>query len=77
MKTVINQKHKEQLINCCFDWLISNQKLAVEAYSMTVLYIIGKEFDWVHPELKNILLENIDSKSARYKARSLKLIKLM
>lgn len=42
---------------------------------METLYLFGKEFDWVHKELKLILLQNITQESAAYKARAKKILK--
>jgi len=62
-------KHKKAMTECCFDWLITNQKVACQAYSMDALYLLGTEIDWVHPELKVIIEQNMNSKSAAYSAR--------
>lgn len=62
-----------QLIETGFDWMIMDTNVATEAYTMEALYHLGlldiHEVNWVHPELKNILLQNMPSKSAAYKAR--------
>ncbi len=68
-KIQLNSKQKEIITECCFDWLISNQKVATEAYAMSSLFYLGTEIDWIHPDLKQIILQNINSKSAAYKAR--------
>jgi hypothetical protein len=44
---------------------------------MMILYIFGKEIDWIHQELSSILENNMANKSAGYRARGLKLLKLM
>lgn len=62
--------HLEKITNSCFDWLIGNHKVAAQAYSMTCLYLLGKKFDWIHPELKMVLEQNYSSGSAAYKARA-------
>lgn len=67
--------HREQIIELCFDWLITDQKVAPQAYSMTTLYLLGTEYDWVHPELKTILEKNYHQGSAAYKARSRMVLK--
>ncbi|MFD2565620.1 adenylosuccinate lyase [Aquimarina rubra] len=67
--------HREKITEACFDWLISDQKVAPKAYSMTSLYLLGTEFDWVHPELKIILENNYHDSSAAYKARSRMILK--
>ena len=65
---------KEEIINICFDWMITPQKIAPQAHSMLALYFLGYEFDWVHPELKLILEQNYAQGSAGYKARSRKIL---
>ncbi|MBQ4821739.1 adenylosuccinate lyase [Aquimarina sp. MMG016] len=63
-------KHREQIAEFCFDWLITDQKVAPKAYSITCLYLLGTDFEWIHPELKTTLENNYHSGSAAYKARS-------
>jgi len=53
----LQRPHREKITEICFDWLITDQKVAPKAYAMTTLYLLGTEIDWVHPELK-IILEN-------------------
>ncbi len=67
--------HREKITETCFDWLITDQKVAAKAYSMTSLYLLGTEFDWVHPELKITLENNYSAGSAAYKARSRMVLK--
>lgn len=71
---ILAKKHKKEIISCCFDWMLSNEKVAVEAYSMNVLYIFGKEEKWIHNELSYILKENMHRKSCGYKARGKKIL---
>ena len=65
----LTNKHKELITEIAFDWLISKHKVAVKAYSMLTLYILGKKIDWVHPELKLIITQNSSAESAAYKSR--------
>lgn len=65
----LSQSHKNVITECCFDWLITNQKVACKAYSMSTLYYLGTEFDWIHPELKISIEQNMHNESAAYKAR--------
>ncbi len=62
-------KYKEVITECCFDWLITNQKVASEAYAMRSLFYLGTEFDWIHPELKIIIEQNTPLKTPAYGAR--------
>ena len=68
-KEAITTKNLEQITEACFDWLIGDYKVAPKAYSMTSLLLLGRTYDWVHPELKNIVEQNYATGSAAYKAR--------
>ena len=63
----------EQIVAAGFDWMIGKTKVASKAYSMNMLYLFGKlkspEFLWIHKELKNVIIQNINKESAAYKAR--------
>lgn len=67
--------HRKKITEACFDWMLSNQKVAVKAYSMRTLYILGKEFDWIHAELLLILERDYNTHSAAFKARARDIIK--
>ena len=75
LKSIFSEKHKEILVEVCFDWLITHQKVACEVRAMTCLYYVGTEKDWVHQELKTILERNIHKRSAGYQSRGSKLLK--
>ena len=72
---VFLEKHKKTLIDCSFDWLITEQKVACQVRAMTALYYLGTEFEWIHPELKQIIEQNIHLGSAGYQSRGKKTIK--
>ena len=63
----------EQIVETGFDWMIDDFKVATKAYTMNTLFCFGKvkaqEFQWIHKELKNTILQNINNKSAAYKSR--------
>ncbi|PKA83952.1 hypothetical protein ATE92_2121 [Ulvibacter sp. MAR_2010_11] len=61
--------HKKVMTECCFDWLLTEQKVACKAYAMTALYFLGTAYKWIHPELQHIINENIHQNTAAYKAR--------
>ena len=65
----LKQKHRQTMTECCFDWLITNQKVACQAYSMDALYLLGTEKEWIHPELIVVIEQSMNSKSAAYCAR--------
>ncbi|MFC5045959.1 adenylosuccinate lyase [Aquimarina hainanensis] len=66
----LTPSHRNALTEICFDWFISDQKVAVKAYTMTSLYWLGTEFSWIHPELKKIMEQEYSTGSAAYKARA-------
>ncbi len=66
----LTSEQKDILIESCFDWLITEQKVALKAYSMSSLFLLGTDRDWIHPELKKILEKDFSKSSAAYKARA-------
>ncbi|MBT8235686.1 MAG: adenylosuccinate lyase [Bacteroidia bacterium] len=76
-KPVINclkPEHMETMTEACFDWLIGDHKVAAKAFAMTSLYELGKEYDWVHPELKIILQRDYEEGSAGFRSRARKVL---
>jgi hypothetical protein len=76
-KDVVFQKHisdihLEKILAACFDWLISPISVAPKVFSMTSLYYLGQKFDWVHPELRQVLEDTYASGSTGYKNRAKK-----
>lgn len=69
IKNSLTKKHIDLIIETGFDWMLSKHKVATKAYTMNALYLLGKQYDWVHEELKLILQQNIPKESAAYKAR--------
>lgn len=69
-RKVMKKIHLEAITTACFDWLIGDHKVAAKAYSMTSLYLLGTEIDWIHPELRLVLEQNYAGGSAAYKARA-------
>jgi len=67
--------HRERLIETCFDWMISDEKVAVKAYAMNALYLFGTEYDWIHPELRMILEKDFATQSPAFKARARHILK--
>lgn len=58
----------QQITEACFDWLITDTKVASKAYAMRTLYLIGKGEDWIYPELQVILQQGFALHSAAYKS---------
>ncbi|NMH29620.1 hypothetical protein G6047_16385 [Flavobacterium sp. SE-s28] len=75
-QTVFASKEQLQHISeACFDWLISDGKVAMKAYAMRALFLTGKDFDWIYPELGTILEKDFPHHSAAYKAAARELLK--
>lgn len=74
-KDYLKATHKEKIIELSFDYMITDQKIAAKAYSMNTLFLLGKEYNWIHPELAMILERDFHSGSAGYKARARCLLK--
>ncbi len=68
-RQVVQPTHKEQWVAAGFDWLITDQKVAVQAYTLTCLFYLGTDYDWVHPELLRIMEDNYASATPAFKAR--------
>lgn len=74
VQATLTNKHLEKITEVGFDWMISQHKVAVKAYTMTSLYLLGTKIDWVHPELALILEQEYHRGSAGYKARARKIL---
>ena len=74
LRAVLDEPHKQLLIECCFDWLIGDHKVACQCRAMTCLYYLGSEQEWIYPELKHILNDRIHHGSAGYKNRAQKIL---
>lgn len=67
---------KEKMAECCFEWLIDKQlKVASRAYSMSSLFHLGKDINWIHEELYLILEQNYATESLAYQARARMVLK--
>ena len=75
IKKKITSAHKERIIETCFDYMINDQKIAPKAYSMNTLFLLGKAYDWVHPELVLILEHDFQMQSSGFKARARHILK--
>jgi hypothetical protein len=65
------------IIETGFDWLITPQKIAVRAYTMTFLYFFGLQKEWIHPELKHLINTKIIHESKGCKARGKQILELI
>ncbi|HLT34054.1 MAG TPA: hypothetical protein VKZ98_09715 [Aquaticitalea sp.] len=71
----LTHEHQEKIVEACFDWLINDEKVAPKAYAMHTLFLLGKDFDWIHPELKLILERDFQVQSSAFKARARHILK--
>ncbi|TYP96766.1 hypothetical protein C7447_10665 [Tenacibaculum adriaticum] len=77
IKNVLTNDQIERIIETGFDWLITNQKIAVKAYTMNTLYLFGLQKDWIHPELEHIIRNDVIHQSKGCEARGRKILKLI
>jgi hypothetical protein len=71
----LNDFHIQKITETCFDWLITDTKVASKCYSIRTLYLLGKQTDWIHSELKIILEKDYPAHSAAYKAVAREILK--
>ncbi len=67
-------KHREEITERCFDWLIEPHKMAPKVFAMTALFHLGEDFEWVRPELKLFLEKTFTTGSPGYQNRGQKVL---
>ena len=72
---LLTENQLQQITETCFDWLLTDTKVASKCYSIRSLHLLGKHFDWIHPELKIILEKDYSNHSAAYKAVGREILK--
>lgn len=77
IKKALTQKHIDLIIETGFDWLISQQKIAVKAYTMQTLYLFGRSTDWVLQELDHVIRNQVIHESKGCEARGRKILALI
>ncbi|WP_034059405.1 hypothetical protein [Lacinutrix jangbogonensis] len=75
IKQALSSQHKEKIIEACFDWMINDEKIAPKAYAMNSLFLLGSEYEWIHPELVLILERDYQIQSSGFKARARQILK--
>jgi len=70
IKKHLTAVHKEKITEACFDWMINDEKVAPKAYAMHSLFLLGSEYDWIHPELALILERDFQMQRPGFKARA-------
>ena len=71
----LDKESVDQIIECNFDWLIEEHKVATQVFAMDTLQLWGKQHKWVEEELKLILQKKTNSGSKGYQAHARKLLK--
>ncbi|SCY34725.1 hypothetical protein SAMN02927903_01185 [Flavobacterium caeni] len=64
----LSENQLKKITEACFDWLISDAKVAAKAYAMRALVHTGRWQNWVYPELKVVLEMGYSEHSAAYQA---------
>lgn len=77
IKLTITQDQISQMIETCFDWLLSEFKVATKAHAMETLYFLGIKNTWIHYELKMIIEKNLPDESPGYATRAKKIMDSM
>ena len=75
IKSALTETHKEKIVEACFDWMFNYEKIAPKAYAMNSLFLLGKDYDWIHPELALILERDFQMQSSGFKARARHILK--
>ena len=76
IKDMVTQIHKELIVEACFDWMISDHKVAAKVHAMETLFLFGQENNpWIHNELAIILQREFYEQSAGYKSRAKRILK--
>lgn len=75
IKSSFTEHHKNKIIETNFDWLINKHNVANQAYAMDTLFLYGKEYDWIAPELRLVLEKHILSGSPGYQVRANRILK--
>lgn len=75
IQSALSPTHREKIIEACFDWMINDEKIAPKAYAMNTLFLLGRDYDWIHPELIMILERDYQMQSSGFKARARRILK--
>ena len=70
----LNNNYLEQFTESCFDWMITDKAIAIQAHSMYSLYLLGTKYNWIHTELVQNIQRNLLEGSTGYQNRGKKII---
>lgn len=71
----LSHEQEHNLIEALIDRLIQEEKVAAKVYAMKALFVLGKKYDWIYMELKEILVQDFPNHSAAYKSASKHILK--
>ena len=72
----IPERFHGKVMNLCFDYIISpSEKVAVKAFSLTILEKLAMRYPEIKPELKTIIEDRWDFETAAFKSRAKKILK--
>lgn len=74
-KNYLIENQLTKITETCFDWLISDIRIAPKVHAIYALFELGKTQDWIYPELKIILEHDYSHHSTGYKACARKILK--
>lgn len=71
----LSENQLEKITEVCFDWLISDYRVAVKQHAIYMLFEIGKTQDWIYSELRIILEKDANENSPAYKSIAKRILK--
>jgi hypothetical protein len=71
----LTENQLQKITETCFDWLLTDTKVASKCYSIRNLHLLGNHFDWIHSELKIVLVKDYASHFSANKAVGRKIMK--
>lgn len=74
-KKYLTENQLEKITEACFDWLISDLRIAPKVNAIYTLFELGKKQDWIYPELKIILEQDAAKHSCGYKVAARETLK--
>ena len=72
---LLSENQLQQITETCFDWLLTDVKVASKCYAIRTLHLLGNHFNWIHPEMKIILNKDYNNHTAAYKAVGREILK--
>ena len=72
----IPEKYHGDIMTICFDYIIDpEEKVAVKAFSLTILENLSKQYPEIKQELKAIIEDRWDAETAAFRSRAKKILK--